>query len=76
MVCGESAVTVRIGLSPQETGGCGRPIAADEAYRCVDCSIPFHRTCLLRHFVVTVNHFLVNDRSAYGFLAGGQRNGP
>lgn len=30
--------------------GCGEPVRVMRAYACVDCSAPFHRKCLLKHF--------------------------
>lgn len=34
--------------------GCGAPIVScAEVFRCVDCSIPFHVECCIRHFGVT-----------------------
>ena len=31
-------------------GGCGEPVSVMKVYACVDCSTPFHRKCLLKHF--------------------------
>jgi hypothetical protein len=31
-------------------GGCGKEVNILKVYACVDCSAPFHRKCLLKHF--------------------------
>jgi len=42
-------------LFPPERLGCGRPIATcAEVYRCVDCSTPFHISCIKAHFASEV----------------------
>lgn len=37
-------------LPPNVNRGCGEPILdPEDLYRCVDCDVPFHRRCLLKH---------------------------
>jgi hypothetical protein len=31
--------------------GCGKAINDSEIFRCVDCSVPFHRECARKHFI-------------------------
>ena len=31
-------------------GSCGKWVNVTEVYRCADCTAPFHRKCLIRHF--------------------------
>jgi len=50
MICGENELTKSLNMSVEKTCGCGREIQPSEIYRCVDCAVPFHRTCLRMHF--------------------------
>lgn len=31
-------------------GGCGKEVKIKDAYRCTDCTAPFHRKCAKKHF--------------------------
>jgi len=50
MICGENELTKSLGMFIEKTCGCGREIQLSEVYRCIDCGVPFHRTCLRIHF--------------------------
>jgi hypothetical protein len=36
-------------LSGGFLGGCDQPLNIMDVYTCVDCTVPFHRKCLLKH---------------------------
>lgn len=37
--------------------GCGKPIEhVEDLFRCVDCKMPMHQACLVRHFGDGKNH--------------------
>jgi hypothetical protein len=48
-ICGQSGMTVALGMTPERTNGCGRSVSGLDLFRCADCRVPFHRDCLRRH---------------------------
>lgn len=37
-------------FSAETVGGCGQEMEIYDAYRCVDCSLWFHRDCIKKHW--------------------------
>lgn len=31
-------------------GGCGKTVKIKDAFKCTDCTAPFHRKCAIKHF--------------------------